>query len=107
MSYGDAVDAQVARNEGRGGWDRGPQAIIAEAAEEAVDITAWLRGLDRYPMTAGQLARVERIVGDAKLIWEELGELAGTYGLASDGREWSSTLYPGARELRACRTFRK
>jgi hypothetical protein len=79
MAYADEVDTQVARNEGRGGWDRGPQAIIAEAAEEAVDIAAWLRGLDQYPMTAGQLARVERIVGDAKLLWEELSDLSRSY----------------------------
>lgn len=79
MSYADEVDAQVARNEGRGGWDRGPLAIIAEAAEEAVDISAWLRGLAGYPMTAALLDRVERIVGDSRLIWEELGELGRSY----------------------------
>jgi hypothetical protein len=79
MSYADEVDAQVARNEGRGGWDKGPAAIVAEAAEEAVDIAAWLRGLDEYPMTAGQLDRVERIVNDSRLIWEELRELARAY----------------------------
>jgi hypothetical protein len=30
-------------------------------------------------MTAGQLARIKRIVNDAKLIWEELGALAQSY----------------------------
>ena len=79
MSYELEVERQVARNVGRGGWARGPQAIIAEAAEETVDVASWLRGLDGYPMTASQLDRIERIVGDAKLIYEELRELAQSY----------------------------
>lgn len=83
MSYADEVDAQVARNEGRGGWDRGPLAIIAEAAEEQVDTAAWLRGLDQYPMTACQRDRIERIVNDSRLIWEELGELRRSLGVGT------------------------
>jgi hypothetical protein len=79
VTYSDEVDAQVARNEGSGGWERGPLAICQEAAEEAIDIAAWLRGLDGYPMTGAQLDRIERVVGDSRLIWEELRELAQTF----------------------------
>lgn len=78
-SYEDEVEAQIARNEGKGGWDRGPLAIVHEAAEEAVDISAWLRGLEGYPLTGAQLDRIERVVGDSRLIWEELRELAQSF----------------------------
>lgn len=77
--YEAEVEAQVERNAGAGGWSRGPFAICREAREEAVDISAWLRGLDGYPMSAEQLARLDRITELARRAHAEILELEATY----------------------------
>ncbi len=78
-TYSDEVEAQVERNDGAGGWDNGPEAICDEMAEEMVDVAAWGRGLDQYPITPEQQAILDLIVGDAGLIWEAIGRLKDTY----------------------------
>lgn len=65
--------------------------ICQEAAEEQVDTSAWLRGLDQFPMTAAQLESVERITTDARLIWEELRRLAQSYREPAAGKATSKS----------------
>lgn len=77
--YSAEVDRQVARNEGKGGWAKGPESICSETLEETVDIAAWLRGLDRYPMTWAQRLKIDAIVNDAALLFEEIDRLKNTY----------------------------
>lgn len=77
--YLEQVEAQVEANDGAGGWDNGPESICAEMMEEIVDLAAWGRGLDGYPMSSEQQHRIEVIVSDAALIFDAVNELRDTY----------------------------
>ena len=46
-TYGEAVGRRLAANEGSGGWDQTPAALVGEAIEEALDIWRELRRLQR------------------------------------------------------------
>jgi hypothetical protein len=73
------VDAKVARSTGVGGWAKGPVFIIEQAAEEPVDVPAWLTGLDQYDKPAGVDARLERIHRKAADLFDEIEALKDLY----------------------------
>jgi hypothetical protein len=74
-TYGEAVGRRLAANEGSGGWNKTPAGIVAEAVEECLDITGWLRGLDYDSLSPHQQYRVSMIEADAEDIWRELRKL--------------------------------
>lgn len=87
MSFDAEVDAKVeatgkavAAGDHPDGWGQGPERICAEAQDETCDIAGWLRGLDRYPMSAEQQMMVDTIVADAGLLYEAIQLLTETYG---------------------------
>lgn len=85
--YTDAVDAKVAEAADRikagrqvDGWALGPARICQEAADEAVDIAGWLRGLEQHELPPRAAELVDVITGDAALIWDAIQELGRLYG---------------------------
>lgn len=73
------VEAKVARSAGVGGWAKGPGFIIEQAAEEPVDVPAWLTGLSEYPQPPGLHARLDEIHRKAAELWQDIEDLKGLY----------------------------
>lgn len=73
------VKAKVAGSAGVGGWVKGPAFIIEQAAEEPVDVPAWLTGLLQHPQPPGLDARLERIHRKAADLWQDIEDLKGLY----------------------------
>lgn len=73
------VEAKVARSVGVGGWAKGVDYIISQAAEEPIDSPAWLRGLLQYPQPAGLEERLEEIHRDAADLWAKIEALKELY----------------------------
>lgn len=79
-AYADAVEAKIEASVEVGGWAKGPAAICAEATEEAIDIAAWLRGLDGYPKPGRAEGLIDTIIADAALLYDAIRELGRLYG---------------------------
>lgn len=73
------VEEKVARSAGVGGWAKGPVFIIEQAAEEPVDVPAWLTGLLEYSQPPGLGERLEEIHRDAADLWQKIENLKGMY----------------------------
>ena len=73
------VEEKVARSKNVNGWARGPVFICEQAAEEPVDVPAWLTGLDLYPKPAGVDEHVARIHRKAAELWAEVEALKERY----------------------------
>ena len=74
-TYGEAVGRRLAANEGSGGWDQTPAALVGEAIEEAIDISGWLRGLPFDDLNQHEQYLVSKVEADAEDIWRELRRL--------------------------------
>ena len=73
------VEAKVNRSTGVGGWSKGPAFILDEAQDEAIDLPAWLRGLDLFDMPDGAADLIGEIGLDAAAIYRKLERLKGLY----------------------------
>ena len=77
--FEQAVEDKVAKSAGVDGWRKGPGFIIDQAAEEPVDVPAWLKGLDEHPKPVGVDSLVGEIGVDAERLWEKIQRLKGLY----------------------------
>lgn len=85
-AYADAVERKVEaaaerirRGEQVNGWDRGPEFICEQAAQEPVDVAGWLRGLEQHEMPPRAEELIDVIVGDAALLFDAIRELGRLY----------------------------
>ena len=79
LRFDREVELKVARSAGVGGWAKGPLFIIEQAAEEPVDVPAWLTGLGEFPKPPGLDARLEEIHRDAADLWQKIENLKALY----------------------------
>lgn len=76
----ESIAAEIAAGRHEDGWALGPDRIVAEMADEPVDVCGWDRGLDLYPEPPGAGELRATIRQDARLLWEAIGRLRAMYG---------------------------
>lgn len=85
-AYADAVERKVEQAAERikagqqvDGWSLGPERICAEAADECLDVSGWLRGLEQHELPPRAEELIDVIVGDAALLFDAIRELGRLY----------------------------